>query len=726
MRNFGVLFLLCWLSSSLHTAVADVPVPHEALPPRIAALVERMPATETRRRIETSVPRRGDRALHLRDVASGIGLRATLRGAAPTLATSHGTSTLYRAPLGAGSSRVVRREPRGLEDLIELTRRPAEEIAVYEVVATDAAGARVVGRTLELLDRAGVPRLRMAPPWLLDATGRRIEIDVRVSGCHHDIDPRSPIGRPVTAPEAPCEVTLDWSDREARYPLVIDPSWTATDSLATARREMAIGYLASTDDVIVAGGTGIGELSAVNALTSVELYDVGSETFAAGMPLASERARPSFAVLADDRFLVVGGARSGSGSAPTVVAGTEIFDGVTATWTPVAGPTSPRVWSEALRLADGHVLLAGGKTDHYFSDTTSASAELFDPATATWSPAGTMTAPRYGNFALLPLPGGRVLMAGGFDASDTPETTSIYTVASNSWAPGAPMTMGRGTGLSAALPSGDVILAGGSAYVASVFSSTDTTEIYRAATNEWRSAGAIGAPVDYRTNGAVVRSDGIVIAPAGIGARGLYSEAFDPGTETWATGCDPTRAALVAVGAVVLPDERALVVGGQDGTGILASAWLSGPEPAACDDGNPCTDDACDDALGCTSTPRTGSCDDGDACTMDDVCEDGGCAGAPILGCGIDAGEPDAGETDAGALDAGEGDAGEADGGRGDAGGSDAGARDAGLDGGGATDAGNVVGSTGGCGCRARRRDDTAGWVAMAIAIAVVRARRRR
>ena len=43
--------------------------------------------------------------------------------------------------------------------------------------------------------------------------------------------------------------------------------------------------------------------------------------------------------------------------------------------------------------------------------------------------------------------------------------------------------------------------------------------------------------------------------------------------------------------------------------------------PLACDDGNPCTKDACDAKSGCTFTPQTGPCDDGNACTTGDVCD---------------------------------------------------------------------------------------------------------
>ena len=50
----------------------------------------------------------------------------------------------------------------------------------------------------------------------------------------------------------------------------------------------------------------------------------------------------------------------------------------------------------------------------------------------------------------------------------------------------------------------------------------------------------------------------------------------------------------------------------------------------SCDDSNPCTDDACDDASGkCTSLPAKdgATCNDGDACTAKDGCKEGKCVG---------------------------------------------------------------------------------------------------
>ena len=61
-----------------------------------------------------------------------------------------------------------------------------------------------------------------------------------------------------------------------------------------------------------------------------------------------------------------------------------------------------------------------------------------------------------------------------------------------------------------------------------------------------------------------------------------------------------------------------------------AIGCVSGLNPGLCDDGNPCTDDWCDPADGCHNPENTDSCDDGNACTLVDICHDGVCVGGPI------------------------------------------------------------------------------------------------
>ncbi|MFT7623991.1 MAG: hypothetical protein ACI9WU_003177, partial [Myxococcota bacterium] len=53
-----------------------------------------------------------------------------------------------------------------------------------------------------------------------------------------------------------------------------------------------------------------------------------------------------------------------------------------------------------------------------------------------------------------------------------------------------------------------------------------------------------------------------------------------------------------------------------------------------CDDGNVCTADSCDPAIGCINTPTEGTpCDDGDACTEQDSCWGGECSQSKPVDC---------------------------------------------------------------------------------------------
>ena len=64
-----------------------------------------------------------------------------------------------------------------------------------------------------------------------------------------------------------------------------------------------------------------------------------------------------------------------------------------------------------------------------------------------------------------------------------------------------------------------------------------------------------------------------------------------------------------------------------------AGGTCKGGSALDCNDGNPCTVDACDKTAGCTHTANTGSCDDGNACTTGDVCQSGACVGGSTKAC---------------------------------------------------------------------------------------------
>jgi hypothetical protein len=95
----------------------------------------------------------------------------------------------------------------------------------------------------------------------------------------------------------------------------------------------------------------------------------------------------------------------------------ELYDPATGRFAATGSMTSRRVWHSLTLLPDSTVLAAGGETDfcsgNYCAFAGSVrSAELYDPASGTWTPTGEMTALREVHTATL-LNDGTVLMAGG-------------------------------------------------------------------------------------------------------------------------------------------------------------------------------------------------------------------------------------------------------------------------------------------------------------------------
>ncbi len=105
----------------------------------------------------------------------------------------------------------------------------------------------------------------------------------------------------------------------------------------------------------------------------------------------------------------------------------------------------------------------------------------------------------------------------------------------------------------------------------------------------------------------------------------------------------PTRRGTVAVGTdghasgALVSDAPGELGSGPDaateGSGTAADGlpWDIALPPACapgCDDGNPCTDDACDLANGCTHTNNTAPCNAGGFCTAD-ACKGGACVAGP-------------------------------------------------------------------------------------------------
>ncbi len=85
----------------------------------------------------------------------------------------------------------------------------------------------------------------------------------------------------------------------------------------------------------------------------------------------------------------------------------ELYDPASGSFSPT-GPIDSRIFNSCTLLADGRVLIAGGAVG--VAGVPLASAEIYDPSTGIFTPTGTMTTPRQGHNAVL-LNTGKVFIA---------------------------------------------------------------------------------------------------------------------------------------------------------------------------------------------------------------------------------------------------------------------------------------------------------------------------
>ncbi len=191
----------------------------------------------------------------------------------------------------------------------------------------------------------------------------------------------------------------------------------ATGSMHEKRAEHTATLLPD-GKVLIAGGHYTGEAP----LASAELYDPATGKFTITGSMAKARWGATAALLENGRVFIYGG-RTDDPYQPKFG---ELYDPATGRFTQSASSTVEHDDCTVTLLADGRVLIAGGTSPGRdrgvmidVPDIGATSAELYDPETNAFSPAGAMAEPRRMAKAIL-LPDGRVLIMGGTDAKTPP------------------------------------------------------------------------------------------------------------------------------------------------------------------------------------------------------------------------------------------------------------------------------------------------------------------
>ena len=284
--------------------------------------------------------------------------------------------------------------------------------------------------------------------------------------------------------------------------------------------------------------------------------------------LSTPRYSHTATLLNNGKVLVVGGGGypcNGNICYSTVNGTAELYDPATQTWTS-AGNIARRAGHSATLLPDGRVLIAGGANWGWDIGRYEyvKSAQLYDPLTGNWQRTANLKGVRGGNAAVL-LPTGKVLVIG---ATDSDSRTAAYAAVlfdpeTEKWSiTGAPTISGQLT----LLNTGKVLTVSG-----------DLAELYDPATGSWSGTGKLNVIQSPNTQTAL--GNGQILVTGTASGVLPCAELYDPQTGTWSVTGDPLaiRSIWISRTATLLADGRVLLVGGYDSSTIVKGEELFDP-----------------------------------------------------------------------------------------------------------------------------------------------------
>ena len=290
-------------------------------------------------------------------------------------------------------------------------------------------------------------------------------------------------------------------------------------------------------------------------------------------PPASPRIQGCHSVrlLQDGRVLYVGGA-----DVPVYGPGTrqvKTFDPATGEWAVLPELTAARWYPTLVQLANGELLAIGG--GGLQNPVRTATSEICDPRTMTWSAAGNITIGNEVSPVVL-LPDGEVLMTHRPPQRFDPKTRT--------WRAAADFVQSNRTpdGDHAdheivAMPDGAVVAIGYRAYGPTP-SSASIVEIYEPMQNAWR-LGPTFAPLRSRPSISLLPDKRVLVLggykeektdPTPTNAWGYMpvADLFDTGRESWRRLEPMSVAREYHAVPILIPDGRVVVIGGEGMPGV--------------------------------------------------------------------------------------------------------------------------------------------------------------
>jgi len=355
-------------------------------------------------------------------------------------------------------------------------------------------------------------------------------------------------------------------------------SFQSTGSLVIRDRYGRFGRVGHTATLlkdgrvlIVGGSNEVGDaaskgLSGSTLLASAELYDPATGTFSPTGSMATARAHHTATLLGDGRVLIAGGGNSGMEGGGFTLASAEIYDPATGTFSATDSMREARQDASAILLSNGRVLVIGG-LDVSHGAAAVVSAELYDPVTSRFAETGTPhTHLTFVANTGLRLLDGRVLVVEGPSSSAPAQYVEIYDPATGYFTPSGTVTLGPNPATSAVeavstLADGRVLLTGGS-----IGDAPPIAVLYDPATEGFT---LTGPPLIAPWGSATLLTDGRVLLAGGqdpvAQTQTDAAEVYDPVTGLF-SAVGRLGTARTGQSATLLLDGHVLIVGGGSNT----------------------------------------------------------------------------------------------------------------------------------------------------------------
>lgn len=316
------------------------------------------------------------------------------------------------------------------------------------------------------------------------------------------------IGHAAAAlPDGRVVLTGGWGGNPGSYLTLVEVFTPSSNTFTTFSGVLARGrstpVLAALDSnrVLVCGG----EIAYDSASDTGEIINLGTGAVsAAGGAMRVRRMGHQVTALTTGpnagKFLITGG-MDVPNNYGTVSATADLFDPSTNTFSPLPQNMEvARANHTATRLNDGRILITGG----FDGNSAQTSAEIFDPIAGTFSyTTGHLASSRYWHTATL-LQDGRVLITGG--STGNPKSCELFDPATGNFTAGPDMQESRLLHTATLLNDGRVLVTGGNS---GDYRYHGTAEVFTPASTTWAYSGVMRRPRQSHT--AVLLPNGKVL-----------------------------------------------------------------------------------------------------------------------------------------------------------------------------------------------------------------------